>query len=178
MNKHDQAFMEFLMTYGWATLLLISAIGILAYFGVFAPKIHKLQIDNQTFITNNINNDIDTSDIVYDNSTNPQWVTEIGKVEPINLSDLNTGSYFGKSDSDLNTGSYFGKSDSDLNIRFSKEPIISVANESFSPIFVIYQNGSFYVRNGTEQQTAEQLAKIVISFNSYLKGYCEGLLSK
>ena len=35
MNKKGQASMEFLMTYGWAILAGIIAIGALAYFGVF-----------------------------------------------------------------------------------------------------------------------------------------------
>ena len=36
-NKRGQAAMEFLMTYGWAILAAITAIGVLAYFGVFSP---------------------------------------------------------------------------------------------------------------------------------------------
>src|SRR3989338_1126940 len=36
-NKRGQAAMEFLMTYGWAILAAIIAIGVLAYFGVFNP---------------------------------------------------------------------------------------------------------------------------------------------
>ena len=36
-NKRGQASMEFLMTYGWAILAAIIAIGVLAYFGVFSP---------------------------------------------------------------------------------------------------------------------------------------------
>ena len=36
-SKHSQAAMEFLMTYGWAILAAIIAIGVLAYFGVFSP---------------------------------------------------------------------------------------------------------------------------------------------
>src|SRR3989344_3801876 len=35
--KKGQAAMEFLMTYGWAILAAIIAIGVLAYFGVFNP---------------------------------------------------------------------------------------------------------------------------------------------
>ncbi len=35
MNKKGQAAMEFLMTYGWAILAAIIAIGVLAYFGIF-----------------------------------------------------------------------------------------------------------------------------------------------
>jgi uncharacterized protein (UPF0333 family) len=37
MKKKGQAAMEFLMTYGWAILAAIIAIGVLAYFGVFTP---------------------------------------------------------------------------------------------------------------------------------------------
>ena len=37
MNRKAQAAMEFLMTYGWAILAAIIAIGVLAYFGVFSP---------------------------------------------------------------------------------------------------------------------------------------------
>ena len=35
--KKGQAAMEFLMTYGWAILAAVIAIGVLAYFGVFSP---------------------------------------------------------------------------------------------------------------------------------------------
>jgi len=37
MDKKGQAAMEFLMTYGWAILAAVVAIGVLAYFGVFSP---------------------------------------------------------------------------------------------------------------------------------------------
>ena len=37
MQKRGQAAMEFLMTYGWAILVVIIAIGALAYFGVLNP---------------------------------------------------------------------------------------------------------------------------------------------
>ncbi len=36
MLKKGQAAMEFLMTYGWAILVVLAAIGALAYFGVFS----------------------------------------------------------------------------------------------------------------------------------------------
>ncbi|MFH1073127.1 MAG: hypothetical protein V1743_06900 [Nanoarchaeota archaeon] len=38
MRKKGQAAMEFLMTYGWAILVVLAAIGALAYFGVLSPK--------------------------------------------------------------------------------------------------------------------------------------------
>ena len=37
MNKRAQAAMEFLMTYGWAILVVLAAIAALAYFGVLSP---------------------------------------------------------------------------------------------------------------------------------------------
>ncbi len=37
VNKKGQAAMEFLMTYGWAILVVLIAIGALAYFGVLNP---------------------------------------------------------------------------------------------------------------------------------------------
>ncbi|MBI4448041.1 hypothetical protein HY643_03605 [Candidatus Woesearchaeota archaeon] len=38
MRKKGQAAMEFLMTYGWAILVVLIAIGALAYFGVLSPE--------------------------------------------------------------------------------------------------------------------------------------------
>jgi uncharacterized protein (UPF0333 family) len=37
-QKRGQAAMEFLMTYGWAILVVLAAIGALAYFGVLSPS--------------------------------------------------------------------------------------------------------------------------------------------
>src|SRR3989338_1991727 len=37
-HKKSQAAMEFLMTYGWAILVVLSAIAALAYFGVLSPE--------------------------------------------------------------------------------------------------------------------------------------------
>jgi len=37
MNKKAQAAMEFIMTYGWAILVVLVAIAALAYFGVLSP---------------------------------------------------------------------------------------------------------------------------------------------
>ena len=38
MRNKGQAAMEFLMTYGWAILVVLAAIAALAYFGVLAPS--------------------------------------------------------------------------------------------------------------------------------------------
>ncbi|OIO65415.1 hypothetical protein AUJ68_03195 [Candidatus Woesearchaeota archaeon CG1_02_57_44] len=37
MDNKGQAAMEFLMTYGWAIIVVLAAIGALAYFGVLSP---------------------------------------------------------------------------------------------------------------------------------------------
>ena len=37
-HKKSQAAMEFLMTYGWAILVVLAAIAALAYFGVLSPE--------------------------------------------------------------------------------------------------------------------------------------------
>ena len=37
VNKKSQAALEFIMTYGWAILVVLVAIGALAYFGVLNP---------------------------------------------------------------------------------------------------------------------------------------------
>jgi uncharacterized protein (UPF0333 family) len=46
-NKKGQAAMEFLMTYGWAIVVVLAAIGALAYFGVLSPQ--KLLPERTTF---------------------------------------------------------------------------------------------------------------------------------
>ena len=38
MNRRGQSALEFLMTYGWAILVVLAAIGALAYFGVLNPS--------------------------------------------------------------------------------------------------------------------------------------------
>lgn len=37
VNRKSQAALEFLMTYGWAILVVLVAVGALAYFGVLSP---------------------------------------------------------------------------------------------------------------------------------------------
>ncbi len=38
LHRKSQAAMEFLMTYGWAILVVLAAIAALAYFGVLSPE--------------------------------------------------------------------------------------------------------------------------------------------
>jgi uncharacterized protein (UPF0333 family) len=45
--RKGQAAMEFLMTYGWAIIIVLAAIGALAYFGVLSPQ--KLLPERTTF---------------------------------------------------------------------------------------------------------------------------------
>ncbi len=54
MDKKGQAAMEFLMTYGWAILAAIIAIGVLGYYGVFSPSkyVSGSAIVNQPFYAN------------------------------------------------------------------------------------------------------------------------------
>ncbi|MGV8162668.1 MAG: hypothetical protein ACP5N2_05045 [Candidatus Nanoarchaeia archaeon] len=47
MKKKGQAAMEFLMTYGWAIIVVLAAIAALAYFGVLSPS--KLLPERTTF---------------------------------------------------------------------------------------------------------------------------------
>lgn len=64
MNKRGQAAMEFLMTYGWAILAAIIAIGVLAYFGVFSPGkyVTGSAVSNPPFYINawNVQQDYDS----------------------------------------------------------------------------------------------------------------------
>ena len=66
MIKRGQSAMEFLMTYGWAILAAIIAIGALAYFGVFSPgrSVTGNAILNAPFYVNSYA--INTTDIYLD----------------------------------------------------------------------------------------------------------------
>ncbi|MBD3355190.1 hypothetical protein GF361_04360 [Candidatus Woesearchaeota archaeon] len=84
MYKKAQAAMEFLMTYGWALLVVLAAIGALAYFGVLKPQQFmpeqcvlvpglacldfKVTSSNTTvLISNSMGRDIDISSITIGN---------------------------------------------------------------------------------------------------------------
>ena len=76
-NKRGQAAMEFLMTYGWAILAAITAIGVLAYFGVFSPGKYAPTgtIVNSPFYANAWNVQVDTNDVTAGNQ--PGVVLEV-----------------------------------------------------------------------------------------------------
>ncbi len=65
MERKGQAAMEFLMTYGWAILAAIIAIGVLAYFGVFSPGQYTTgsAVVSPPFYVNAHNVQADTDDV-------------------------------------------------------------------------------------------------------------------
>ncbi|MBT4136185.1 hypothetical protein HOD75_01805 [archaeon] len=52
MDKKAQAAMEFMMTYGWAILAAVIAIGVLGYMGVFTPGTTDTAIVSSPFYVN------------------------------------------------------------------------------------------------------------------------------
>jgi len=87
MKQKAQAAMEFLMTYGWAILVVLAAIGALAYFGVLSPGeflpeqcvlipgLSCLDFNINTnstviLISNSLGNDIDISTVTIGNCSN------------------------------------------------------------------------------------------------------------
>ena len=69
MYKKGQAAMEFLMTYGWAILVVLVAIGALAYFGVLNPSRFLPETCTLTpgLACNDFNADIDSINMVVQN---------------------------------------------------------------------------------------------------------------
>jgi len=86
MKRRGQAAMEFLMTYGWAILAAIIAIGVLAYFGVFSPGqyIGSSAIVTAPFYANAWNVDATSVNIELQNNGGETLV-----IERIALTDLN-----------------------------------------------------------------------------------------
>ena len=87
MKKRAQAAMEFLMTYGWALLVVLIAIAALAFFGVLSPgrflpsncnigigfacsdfKVNKLDLDIDIYVQNGIGSNLDTFAVYTDPS--------------------------------------------------------------------------------------------------------------
>jgi uncharacterized protein (UPF0333 family) len=110
-NKKAQAAMEFLMTYGWAILVVLVAIGALAYFGVLSPDkflpeqaqgpagldvIDKAAIDLTAGtvtlgIKNNLGYDITfTANASEPTSGNQDCTVEKLNVDPENVANLDT----------------------------------------------------------------------------------------
>ena len=109
MKQRGQAAMEFLMTYGWAILVVLIAIGALAYFGVLNPsrflprsctlmpgldcdefKVDVSDDQVQIFIRNGIGDSIDFSGLGIDMNANGV-TTDVGtdcpNIDPANIPD-------------------------------------------------------------------------------------------
>ena len=103
-SKSGQAAMEFLMTYGWAILVVLIAIGALAYFGVLNPgrflpksctlmpgldctefKVDKSDVQVQLFIRNGLGSSIDFSTLNVD--TNLDGTGDCTAVDPAAIAD-------------------------------------------------------------------------------------------
>ncbi|MGV8142700.1 MAG: hypothetical protein ACP5NS_03640 [Candidatus Pacearchaeota archaeon] len=82
MKSKGQAAMEFLMTYGWAILAAIVAIGVLAYFGVFSPG----KITGNSIVVNNPFYASGTQVIVTTSEINLEMVNNGG--DPLIISSL------------------------------------------------------------------------------------------
>jgi len=90
MNRKGQAAMEFLMTYGWAIIIVLAAIGALAYFGVLSPQ--KLLPDRTVFPAPLPN--VDNAVITLGSGVNPSTVQIAfinNKGVPISITQPGTG---------------------------------------------------------------------------------------
>jgi len=68
MNKKGQAAMEFLMTYGWAILVVLLCIGALAYFGVLDPRKYIPEEVNESspqFVCEHLQKMVDGEPVIY-----------------------------------------------------------------------------------------------------------------
>ena len=103
-KKKAQAAMEFLMTYGWAILVVLIAIGALAYFGVLSPerflprsctlmpgldcdefKVDLSDTQVQLFVRNGLGDSIDFSSLNID--TNLDGTGDCTAIDPASISD-------------------------------------------------------------------------------------------
>ena len=119
MFKKGQAAMEFLMTYGWAILVVLAAIAALAYFGVLSPAkmlpercigpsgldcIEKASMVGNTIswaTKNNLGNDIMVTALVRGSSTDNQCSAIAS-----NQSSSNGGTTWNQTDKRVNNGAY------------------------------------------------------------------------
>jgi len=89
-EKKGQAAMEFLMTYGWAILAAIIAIGVLAYFGVFSPGklVSGQAVVNAPFFADafNIDDDLDDAGANANDGFNIEITQNSGKTIDIGTS--------------------------------------------------------------------------------------------
>ena len=86
MKKKGQAAMEFLMTYGWAILVVLAAIAALAYFGVLSPQ--NLLPERTTFTAPLPN--VDTALVEADGSVEIAFRNNVGVTIGLPLSGTGT----------------------------------------------------------------------------------------
>jgi len=122
MYKKSQAAMEFLMTYGWAILVVLVAIGALAYFGVLNPSKflpsscvvtpglscddHRVRSDGTATIVlrNGIGSDLTNVSLLVGACTtgaNPNAIND-GQQQTFTFTACNPGAAGGKYKADLN----------------------------------------------------------------------------
>lgn len=97
-SKRGQAAMEFLMTYGWAIMVVLVVIGALAYFGVLSPDAllpEKCDVGPQIGckdfkLVNNVGAAADTIQVILTNSAGQDMV-----IRQFNVSGDNLNGYCG-----------------------------------------------------------------------------------
>lgn len=142
-NKKGQAAMEFLMTYGWAILVVLAAVGALAYFGVLSPdtllperttfqaplpNVENAFADAQTDLveisfTNNVGQSINLT------LNGEATIEETGDTCPVTRAESSEGNTLGASDT-VSNGDVFrvfwncsGASNIEVGNRFTSEDI-------------------------------------------------------
>ncbi len=137
MGKKAQAAMEFLMTYGWAILVVLVAIGALAYFGVLSPdKFLPEKCSLPAGITC-LDFNVETSRVILSLQNNFGGTITIDRIEVTkknNGSCSNTESRLLKNNQkaiiivlDCNNGNAGEKFKGDINIAYTKEDLVSHA---------------------------------------------------
>ena len=121
LQRKSQAAMEFLMTYGWAILVVLAAIAALAYFGVLSPeKFLPEKCLIETGITC-LSSKIESleSTIVFSNGYGKSIV-----IDNIQIGDCNTDFNITMSSEDEHTFVVLGCNNGDVKETFKGEVII------------------------------------------------------
>ena len=134
-NLNSQAAMEFLMTYGWAILVVLIAIAALAYFGVLSPD--KF-ISTKCYLPTGIScldYNVETSRIilVLQNSLGENIIINrvaVGKVEGDSCSNVDSVSVLNNQKAiitilDCNNGNIGDRFKGDLNVTYTKESLLT-----------------------------------------------------
>ena len=113
MKKRAQAALEFLMTYGWAFLVILVMIGALAYFGVLSPKnmvpdkctatagfscsefgLSKTAANNQLILVNNVGSRIQLTACAVSVGAGGTGFKPKGSCLPSSTTNINSGDSF------------------------------------------------------------------------------------